>query len=61
MKKDNEAYNINQCVNECPDKYLVYNDNLCKRCYDYVNTNECITSETCFGRGGKIFGFYCYD
>ena len=32
MEGDNDAYNINQCVNVCPDKYLKYNDNFCRRC-----------------------------
>ena len=31
MEEDNDAYTINQCVDECPDKYIEGdNNNFCK-------------------------------
>ena len=32
MEEDNEACNTNQCVNECPDKYIKGDNNFCKQC-----------------------------
>lgn len=29
---DNAAYNINQCMNECPDKYIKDDTNFCIEC-----------------------------
>ena len=30
MEEDNDAYSINQCMSECPDKYIKNNNNFCE-------------------------------
>ena len=37
MKKNNDANNINQCVDECPDKYIEGDNNFCKKCILQIN------------------------